>query len=135
MLESNPCIECGACCAGFRVSFYWAEADAAAGGVTPAHLTVAISPHRVAMRGTDQPNPRCIALQGEPGKQVWCNIYGQRPSPCRDFAASWENDEPNPRCDQIRAHYSMPPLISKHDKFPIDLLTNNGETCNLSQEA
>ena len=23
----NPCVTCGACCAHFRVSFYWAEAD------------------------------------------------------------------------------------------------------------
>ncbi|THB82127.1 YkgJ family cysteine cluster protein, partial [Pantoea allii] len=22
---SNPCVSCGACCAHFRVSFYWAE--------------------------------------------------------------------------------------------------------------
>ena len=25
--EPNPCIECGACCAYYRASFYWAEAD------------------------------------------------------------------------------------------------------------
>ncbi|MLR39642.1 YkgJ family cysteine cluster protein, partial [Salmonella enterica subsp. enterica] len=23
----NPCMTCGACCAYFRVSFYWAEGD------------------------------------------------------------------------------------------------------------
>ncbi|OZZ73507.1 zinc/iron-chelating domain-containing protein, partial [Klebsiella pneumoniae] len=26
MSEINPCMTCGACCAYFRVSFYWAEA-------------------------------------------------------------------------------------------------------------
>ncbi|MBB8903342.1 YkgJ family cysteine cluster protein, partial [Escherichia coli] len=26
MSDLNPCITCGACCAFFRVSFYWAEA-------------------------------------------------------------------------------------------------------------
>ncbi|HDH0840599.1 TPA: YkgJ family cysteine cluster protein, partial [Klebsiella pneumoniae] len=25
MSEINPCMTCGACCAYFRVSFYWAE--------------------------------------------------------------------------------------------------------------
>ncbi|HBP8873638.1 TPA: YkgJ family cysteine cluster protein, partial [Escherichia coli] len=27
MNNPNPCMRCGACCAFFRVSFYWAEAD------------------------------------------------------------------------------------------------------------
>ncbi|WP_142908916.1 CxxCxxCC domain-containing protein, partial [Klebsiella pneumoniae] len=27
MSNLNPCMTCGACCAFFRVSFYWAEAD------------------------------------------------------------------------------------------------------------
>ncbi|EMK5322830.1 YkgJ family cysteine cluster protein, partial [Escherichia coli] len=26
MSNLNPCMTCGACCAFFRVSFYWAEA-------------------------------------------------------------------------------------------------------------
>ncbi|EGR9493162.1 YkgJ family cysteine cluster protein, partial [Escherichia coli] len=26
MNNPNPCMTCGACCAFFRVSFYWAEA-------------------------------------------------------------------------------------------------------------
>ncbi|ENJ4382725.1 YkgJ family cysteine cluster protein, partial [Salmonella enterica] len=34
----NPCMTCGACCAYFRVSFYWAEGDDASGRV-PASLT------------------------------------------------------------------------------------------------
>ncbi|MBR7358785.1 YkgJ family cysteine cluster protein, partial [Klebsiella pneumoniae] len=27
MSDINPCMTCGACCAYFRVSFYWAEAS------------------------------------------------------------------------------------------------------------
>ena len=27
MSNLNPCMTCGACCAFFRVSFYWAEAN------------------------------------------------------------------------------------------------------------
>ena len=28
MSAANPCLDCGACCASFRVSFYWSEAEA-----------------------------------------------------------------------------------------------------------
>ncbi|WP_374212354.1 YkgJ family cysteine cluster protein [Thiothrix subterranea] len=28
-MNPNPCMTCGACCASFRVSFYWGETDAA----------------------------------------------------------------------------------------------------------
>ncbi|EER5964904.1 YkgJ family cysteine cluster protein, partial [Escherichia coli] len=43
MNNPNPCMTCGACCAFFRVSFYWAEADDA-GGKVPVSLTEQISP-------------------------------------------------------------------------------------------
>ncbi|ENO4720751.1 YkgJ family cysteine cluster protein, partial [Escherichia coli] len=43
MSNPNPCMTCGACCAFFRVSFYWAEADDAGGNV-PVSLTEQISP-------------------------------------------------------------------------------------------
>lgn len=109
-MEPNPCLDCGACCASFRVSFYWAEADATTGGITPAHMTSAISPHRLAMLGTDKPKPRCIALEGEIGTLVCCSIYPQRPSPCREFPASWENGEPNEACDRARAKHGLAPL-------------------------
>ncbi|MEZ5448631.1 MAG: YkgJ family cysteine cluster protein [Thiolinea sp.] len=109
-MEPNPCLSCGACCAFFRASFYWAEADAAAGGLTPAHLTEALTPHRVVMRGTNQPNPRCIALEGEIGHLVCCNIYPLRASPCRDFQASWVDGIHNEACDRARARHGLPPL-------------------------
>ncbi len=44
------------------------------------------------------------------GEAVACKIYESRPTPCRDFTASFENGEPNPRCDQARARYGLPPL-------------------------
>src|SRR5690606_12667348 len=34
----SPCLDCGACCAYYRVSFHWSEADPATGGETPAAL-------------------------------------------------------------------------------------------------
>jgi Fe-S-cluster containining protein len=70
----NPCVTCGACCALFRVSFHWSEADAGTGGRTPAELSVRVTPHRVAMRGTEKVPIRCIALEGEIGKRVGCTI-------------------------------------------------------------
>ena len=106
----NPCMECGACCASFRVSFYWGETDQSPNGLVPAHLTATISPHRVAMLGTDQAKPHCVALQGEVGKNVSCAIYPLRASTCREFTASGENGEHNPVCDRARANYGLPPL-------------------------
>jgi uncharacterized protein len=106
----NPCLDCGACCASYRVSFHWSEAEASVGGVTPAELTAKISAHRVAMRGTDSKSPRCVALDGTVGATVSCSIHPQRPSPCRDFEASWSNGVHNVRCDEARATHGLLPL-------------------------
>ena len=114
MAETNACITCGACCACFRVSFYWGETTASPEGIVPVALTAPIAaPHRVAMLGTDQANPRCVALDGELGKQVACRIYEQRPSPCREFQASGEQGEINPDCDKARTKYQLAPLVTR----------------------
>lgn len=99
----HPCLRCGACCAAFRVSFYWAEP-------VPPELTVRISPFLAAMDGTDRPAPRCVSLVGDVGRAAHCGIYEDRPTPCRAFEASWENGTPNPRCDEARARHDLPPL-------------------------
>lgn len=113
-MEPNPCMSCGACCACFRVSFYWAEADASVGGLTPSDLTTPISPTRVAMKGTHQPPPiRCVCLTGTIGEAVACTIYALRPSPCREFIASWADGQVQVACDQARAHYGLPPILPK----------------------
>jgi hypothetical protein len=106
----RPCLECGACCACFRVSFHWSEADPAAGGLTPPEITTKLTPHRAAMRGTETPPPRCAALEGEIGKRVRCSIYPLRPSPCREFQASWVDGVRSERCDHARAEHGLPPL-------------------------
>jgi uncharacterized protein len=64
---TNPCQTCGACCAGFRVSFYWGEVDDTPGGIVPSHLTEKISPHLSCMKGTSSKPVRCVALEGEVG--------------------------------------------------------------------
>ena len=111
MSAVNPCLDCGACCAFFRASFYWGETDAAPGGTVPVDMTQAISPYRVAMCGTDQAEPRCIALQGTIGQQVHCSIHPLRASVCRDFDASWAQGEHNEACDRARAEFGLPPLV------------------------
>lgn len=107
---SHPCLSCGACCALYRASFYWSEADDSPGGTVPAAMTVQISPMQRAMRGTDHRIPRCCALQGKIGESVHCSIYTQRASPCRDFLPSWEMNTRNERCDKARHHWGLPPL-------------------------
>lgn len=90
------CQACGACCAKYRVGFYWAETDAHPLGFVPKHLTHVISPYRVAMNGTSSPTPRCVALEGEIGERVACGIYENRSSTCREFAAG------SPECIKAR---------------------------------
>jgi len=107
---SNPCISCGACCAYYRASFYWAEADNAVGGTVPVELTEKLNDFRRVMKGTSQKAPRCIALLGEIGQCVRCSIYELRSSVCRDFDVSWHNGVHNERCDRARAAWGLAPL-------------------------
>lgn len=102
-MTASLCQSCGACCASYRVSFYWAEADDAPGGTVPAHLTETVSPHLRCMKGTASKPVRCVALAGEVGKQVSCAIYGLRPSTCREFDMLEADGSPNPRCAALRA--------------------------------
>ncbi len=109
-LEHNPCVSCGACCAFFRAAFYWGEGDDCEGGTVPTELVDDLPPYRRVMKGTNQPNPRCIALQGEIGKDVHCAIYTQRSTTCRAFPYSWADGVHNPDCDKARAGWGLPPL-------------------------
>ena len=81
----SSCLNCGACCASFRVDFA-VEESAAEGGPVPEGLAEAITPSLCRMRGTDYQPPRCAALAGRIGDQVSCGIYPWRPSPCHEFA-------------------------------------------------
>lgn len=99
------CQHCGACCASFRVSFYWTEAqgehDPAGLGV-PVHLTQPVSPHLLCMQGTHARHPRCAALQGEVGQAVGCSVYAQRPSPCREVQPG------DAQCLKARSRHGLP---------------------------
>ncbi|MCC4265105.1 YkgJ family cysteine cluster protein [Oceanimonas baumannii] len=104
MSGGNPCLNCGACCAFFRVSFYWGEVHS--DYAVPEALTEPVSFARLAMQGTNQPAPRCVALQGEVGGCVACSIYENRPGPCREF----DPFDAEGACNRAREAHGLPPL-------------------------
>jgi Fe-S-cluster containining protein len=106
----NPCITCGACCAFFRASFYWAEGSDAKPDGVPVELTRQLTPFLRVMQGTEGPAPRCVALEGSIGVQTRCSIHPQRSSVCREFAPSFEGGVHNERCDRARAAHGLAPL-------------------------
>lgn len=95
----NPCISCGACCATYRVSFYWTE-----GLALPPALTERLTPHLGCMAGTSSKAPHCRALQGQVGASSGCSVYAQRPSPCRELQMG------DAQCQRARAHHGLAPL-------------------------
>jgi Fe-S-cluster containining protein len=111
MSDLSPCLSCGACCASFRVSFYWGELEDA-GGCVPVDFTERVNLHRACIKGTNQPNPRCVALAGTVGEAVHCTIYENRPSPCREFEFSHPGLF-NEACDRARARFGLPPLVEE----------------------
>jgi Fe-S-cluster containining protein len=120
----HPCLRCGVCCAFFRVSFHWSEADASLGGCVPPELTEKLDPHRLAMLGTDQAEPRCVALKGTLGVAAHCGIYERRPSVCREVEPSWEFGRISLQCDKARLAHSMPLLTPRDwlEPFEADVL-------------
>ncbi|ANQ84693.1 YkgJ family cysteine cluster protein [Azoarcus olearius] len=107
----NPCLDCGICCTHFRISFYWAEADDAPGGFVPADMTEQLTPHLRCMKGSNSIPRRCSALAGTVGEKVWCTIYENRPTPCREFPVYFDDGQPNPKCDELRARIGLPALL------------------------
>ena len=95
------CQRCGACCAHYRVSFYWAEGNDAPGGQVPVELTEPLTPHLRCMRGTSSDAPHCVALQGEVGVSVGCSIYAQRPTTCHEVQVG------DAQCLKARAHHGI----------------------------
>lgn len=102
--EDSPCLECGACCATYRVSFYWSEAVLRG---LPDEFTEKVTPFLSCLAGTNQAVPRCTALVGDVGCRVSCSMYEQRPSPCRELQPGED------KCERARARHGLPPL-EKH---------------------
>src|SRR6185312_13140824 len=100
----NPCTRCGACCAYFRVQFYWREVETTSEYQVPDKMTEDLDEFRKCMKGTkEKRNNRCVCLRGRIGKRVMCGIYRNRPSVCRGFSPSYCDGKQNKRCDQARA--------------------------------
>ncbi len=116
----NPCVACGACCAHYRVSFYWTEAEPFLGGTVPSALTAKLDPHRLVMAGTQARPARCVALEGVVGRGTACRIYPDRPSPCRDLQPSWAEGAPNDQCDRARLAHGLPPLTADDFVDPVE---------------
>ncbi len=117
-MEDNPCLSCGACCAFYRATFYWAETDLANPDGVPSEMTVKINDFMVAMKGTEKHPPRCIALSGTIGVSVACTIYERRSSVCRNFLPAWQDSAFVTRCAQARlAHglVALPPNPGSND--------------------
>ena len=104
MSDLHPCQKCGACCASFRVAFYWMEE-------VPEEYSVDLDISHKCMKGTEvKHQPKCVALKGRVGSFVGCEIYDKRSSTCRNFQASYEDGIHRPRCDEARAKHGMKPL-------------------------
>lgn len=96
----DACLSCGACCAHFRVSFYWAE-----GIDIPEHYVEPLTAVYSCMQGTNQTQAYCSALEGKVGEQVSCSIYSMRSSTCREVQMADE------QCNKARHAYQMIPLM------------------------
>jgi len=118
MNEINHCLNCGACCAFYRASFYWAEGNDATPQGVPVELTDRLDDFRRVMKGTNSNKPRCQALAGIIGARVHCQIYECRASVCRDFAPAWLNGVPNERCAEARTAWGLLPLEPDSWNFP-----------------
>lgn len=105
---SHPCVKCGACCAVYRVSFHWMETHEDSFHV-PVEMTSKLNAHLLALK-KHSGNMRCLALEGKIGTSVRCKIYDNRPSPCRNFKASYEDGTHNQRCDDSRKAMGLLPL-------------------------
>ena len=117
--KQHPCIGCGACCAHFRVAFYWREAEPGGPWKVPLEKSLDLDSVLRCMKGTEvKHNPKCTSLTGRIGKNAQCDMYVNRPTPCRNFAASYENGVANPRCDEARASHGLLPL--KRGDFGIE---------------
>lgn len=110
---SNPCVACGACCTGVRVSFYQGEVRSM-GGEVPDDWVTRLSPFLVCMKGTELGTGACGALAGQVGHPgIRCLIYPVRSSTCRAFRV-WDDDgSANRDCIRLRDRFGLPPVPHK----------------------
>lgn len=71
----------------------------------PEHYTEPVTAVYSCMEGTNQKNPRCIALEGSIGEQVSCGMYQLRSSSCKEVQIADE------QCNKARMAHNMIPFI------------------------
>lgn len=71
----------------------------------PEHYTEPVTAVYSCMAGTNQNNPRCIALEGTVGEQVSCGMYELRSSSCREVQVA------DAQCNKARLAHHMIPFI------------------------
>jgi Fe-S-cluster containining protein len=96
--QENICLSCGACCAAYRVSFYWSEAKEL--GLED-EMTEMVNSWRACMAGTNRRSPLCRGLQGIVGRQVFCLVYAKRPAPCRELQPG------DDKCNRARIRHGL----------------------------
>lgn len=109
-MVKSPCETCGACCAFFRVVFPTIEIDGGKTLAVPMGVSSIFDVSQSVMNGTEKKSPRCMALKGTVGSGVTCTIYENRPSTCRNFKKSWENNTGNFLCDRARSVFGLQPF-------------------------
>lgn len=113
----DACVSCGACCANYRVSFYWAEAE-----LIPEHMVEPLTAVYSCMKGTNQAQVKCVALQGEVGRQVSCSIYPIRSSSCKEVQIG------DSHCNKARLAHNLIPLVAI-DQQPSENNDNYDQVC------
>lgn len=106
---SHPCLTCGACCATWSVQFDRTEVTAR---LKP-HVVAARTDRHVILRGTEGDTPRCSALEGTVGERTRCGMYRDRPTPCHDVRASYEDGVHDASCHEARVRHRLPPLVPR----------------------
>lgn len=80
----------------------------------PEHYTEPVTAVYSCMAGTNQPQPRCIALQGEIGRQVSCGMYQARSASCREVQIA------DAQCNKARAAHGLIALIPLDAPPPVN---------------
>src|SRR5690606_1933817 len=96
----DACLSCRPCCAYFWLSFCWAE-----GLLIPERYPAPVTAVYSCMAGTNQKNPRCIALDGTIGQQVSCGMYELRSSSCKEVQIA------DDQCNKARVAHNMLPFV------------------------
>ncbi len=80
----------------------------------PEHYTEPVTAVYSCMAGTNQPSPRCIALEGEIGRQVSCGMYEARSSSCKEVQIA------DAQCNKARVAHNMIPFVQIEAPEPVN---------------